>query len=132
MVPLILIAALFVYLLLGVVVLGRLSRNDPTLWPDPDLMGLRQLTLWPVLVVAWLRLRLPDPAGGAPLADAATVELVGRTGVAVSGLRPWGKIEIEGRRYQARGVHEFIEAGQQVQVVARESRGLVVRPAANL
>jgi membrane-bound serine protease (ClpP class) len=58
------------------------------------------------------------------VADVAA--LVGRTGVAATGLRPGGQVEVDGRRYEARVEIGAIERGRPVVVRAYSDFGLVV------
>jgi len=55
---------------------------------------------------------------------------VGRRGRAASELVPWGSVEIEGDSFEAVSEGEPIAAGTAVEVVAVQSRALVVRVAA--
>jgi membrane-bound serine protease (ClpP class) len=61
----------------------------------------------------------------APAADSLAT-LVGRTGVAVTGLFPSGQIEIEGRRYSAMLPLGSAAPGSSVRVTGRSDFGLVV------
>ena len=65
-------------------------------------------------------------AGGSVDASAEVAALVGRAGTAVTGLRPGGQIEIDGRRYEARVDVGAIERGQRVVVTAYSDFGLIV------
>lgn len=56
------------------------------------------------------------------------LHLVGRTGTAVTNLRPSGKIEIGGEQYDALADGSFIETGKPVKVIAIRSAYLVVSP----
>lgn len=64
----------------------------------------------------------------APAADALS-SLVGRTGVAVTGLFPSGQVEIEGRRYNAMLPLGSAAPGASVRVTGRGDFGLVVEKA---
>jgi membrane-bound serine protease (ClpP class) len=57
------------------------------------------------------------------------VELVGKTGIAVTDLRPTGCVEIENKTYEARVVIGIINRGEQVIVVEARSTQLIVRQA---
>ena len=53
-------------------------------------------------------------------------DLVGRTGKALTVLRPSGMVEIEGRRMDARTESEFIEKGARIKVIDIDGGQLVV------
>ncbi len=53
--------------------------------------------------------------------------LLNRTGIAVSMLRPSGKIEIDGEIYEARANSGFIDAGKEVVVMRSELGGVFVK-----
>ena len=55
-------------------------------------------------------------------------DLVGRTGEALTDLRPAGKIIIEGKRHEATSERAFIARGARVRVIGTEGPALVVRP----
>jgi membrane-bound serine protease (ClpP class) len=65
-------------------------------------------------------------AGGGVEFTADVAALVGRTGVAATGLRPGGQVEVDGRRYEARVEIGAIERGRPVVVRAYSDFGLVV------
>jgi len=65
-------------------------------------------------------------AGASPTAGVEVDELVGRTGVAVTGLFPSGQVEVGGRRYEARAAFGVIEHGATVVVMARSDFGVIV------
>ncbi len=54
-------------------------------------------------------------------------DLVGKSGMVVSDLRPFGKVEIEGEWYSALSSVSFIEKGTQVEVTGQEYNNLKVR-----
>lgn len=56
--------------------------------------------------------------------------MVGREGIAATVLRPGGKIEMDGRLYDAAAESGFIDAGSNVVVVASDTSSLIVRVAA--
>ncbi len=56
-------------------------------------------------------------------------ELVGKTGVALTILRPAGKIEIDGEQYDATAQIGYIEKGENIRIVAYENMQLIVRKA---
>lgn len=132
--PLLLIFGLAAYLIGGCLTLVLLSCRDPALGVDPtDTIGQLQLLFWPVSVGLWLFFRLPasqqHPAlpSADPVQEEAEVP-IGCTGTAVGELRPWGRVEIAGRRYEARAEQGFLSAGQLVTVVGRNGQGLRVLP----
>jgi membrane-bound serine protease (ClpP class) len=57
--------------------------------------------------------------------------LVGKTGIVVSELRPFGKVEIEGEWYSALSSVSFLEKGTQIEVTGQEYNNLKVRAKAN-
>lgn len=65
-------------------------------------------------------------AGSAPEQAVEIDELIGRSGVAVTGLFPSGQIEIAGRRYEARVEVGSVPPGTRVTVRQRTSFGLLV------
>lgn len=81
---------------------------------------------WDKLVVQSSIAGSAQAMGGAPVAGDEVAALVGREGVAVTGLRPSGQVEIDGRRYEARVEIGAIERGQPVVVRAYTDFGLVV------
>ena len=52
--------------------------------------------------------------------------LIGKTGTAITMLRPSGKIEVEGETYDATALSGFIEKGETIKVVKYETAQLVV------
>lgn len=61
--------------------------------------------------------------------DSSMKQLIGRTGRAYSVLRPSGRVEIEGKIYDARAEEGYIEQDEQVKVTAFWSGQLYVRQA---
>ena len=59
--------------------------------------------------------------------DTSLSQMVGRKAKAVTDLRPAGKIEINGERYDATSTGEFISAGTEVVVVKFEAASLYVK-----
>ncbi|MEM7434843.1 MAG: NfeD family protein [Myxococcota bacterium] len=55
-------------------------------------------------------------------------DLVGRSGEALTDLRPAGKVTIDGVRHEATSEREFIDRGARVRVIGKEGPMLVVRP----
>lgn len=65
-------------------------------------------------------------AGVAPEALAEQESLVGREGVAATGLFPSGQVEVDGRRYEARLEVGFVEPGTRIRVLRRTEFSLIV------
>jgi membrane-bound serine protease (ClpP class) len=65
-------------------------------------------------------------AGGAPEVAQDVDDLVGRKGVAVTGLYPSGQVDVNGRRYEARLMVGSAPAGSTVVVRSRSDFGVVV------
>ena len=63
---------------------------------------------------------------GYTVSDAETASLIGRTGIAVTLMRPSGKVEIDGDTYDALSSVSYVEKGTQVKVVGYENGTLVV------
>jgi membrane-bound serine protease (ClpP class) len=61
--------------------------------------------------------------------DGAYQSLAGKTGVAVSILRPVGKAEIEGRLYAVEAEDAFVEPGKTIQVIQVQGNRITVRSA---
>lgn len=59
--------------------------------------------------------------------DTSLAQMVGREAVAITDLRPAGKIEIDGQRLDATSTGEFITAGSKVVVVRFEAASLYVK-----
>jgi len=59
--------------------------------------------------------------------DASFMQLIGRTGVAFTNLRPAGKVQIEGDIYDATAETGFIEKGEKVKVAKYDMAQLFVR-----
>jgi len=53
---------------------------------------------------------------------------VGETGLAMTDLRPAGKVQIAGRPYDAKATTGWIDKGTTVRIVAQERFELVVEP----
>lgn len=75
----------------------------------------------------------PPPSGDEVLPDASLRQrlrgLVGRRGRTAGELMPWGAVEIDGESFEAVSEGGPIAAGTPVEVVAAQSRALVVRVA---
>jgi membrane-bound serine protease (ClpP class) len=79
--------------------------------------------------VLTLKTRITGTAGGPDEGEGQEDygELADKTGVAVTTLRPSGKVEIGGRLYIAEGEGVFIEQGTAVQVIRVQGNRIVVR-----
>ncbi len=102
--------ALLARFLPGIPVLGHLALEPPTPAPATGPAA--------------------EPGTGSASPGAATVgaELVGAVGVALTPLRPAGRIRIGEELYDVVTRGEFVEAGQSVQVVEIQGNHIVVRP----
>jgi membrane-bound serine protease (ClpP class) len=65
-------------------------------------------------------------SGVAPQSAVAIGSLVGRRGVAITGLFPTGEVEVDGRRYSAQVSLGFVDANSPVIVTGRTDFGLIV------
>jgi membrane-bound serine protease (ClpP class) len=135
--------------------LGSLVWSMADLWPGQPVTLSDELFLGPLrdvglgLLVAvvlalalarviprgWFLRRLAVGAGAAPVSPAhvapgtaapATSDLIGRAGVAATGLFPTGQVEIDGRRFEARLEVGSALAGTRVVVRGRHGFGLLV------
>ena len=69
----------------------------------------------------WQRFALKDKVEGQSM-DSPEVELkVGQKGVALSRLSPMGKVEIEGKIYEAKSVDAYVDQRSEVEVVGFEN-----------
>lgn len=101
--------------LIVAVVLGlALARFIPKSW------------IWDKLVVQSTIGGTAQLAGGGVEPTVALAALVGREGIAATGLRPGGQVEVDGRRYEARVTIGAIERGRPVIVRSYSDFGLVV------
>lgn len=85
------------------------------------------------VLMAWLRwfavkffhrsLTLSATVGGTPVSDVP----VGKLGIALTELRPLGRAEIAGKRYDVRCQDGLAAAGAQVEVISTEPGNLLVR-----
>lgn len=78
---------------------------------------------------AFKRLVLSDEqkAGSGYVSSVVNVNLINKVGVATTDLRPSGKVEIEGVRYDAVALDGYVEKGLVVYVVKHENYNLFVR-----
>jgi membrane-bound serine protease (ClpP class) len=94
--------------------------------------ALYAYTVWLPRTALGRKLMPPPPEAGVgdAFANLEAIEaLAGRTGRAVSILRPVGAVEFDGRRFDCQAESGFIEAGTTVRVVAVNGTRVVVRPA---
>ncbi len=100
------------------------------------------LVIFVAVIVAFLRhlpvsrrlsgllLRESQPAQAGYVSAPARTELIGKSGIAVSELRPVGVAEIGGERLDVTTEGDFLPSGTAVTVVRADPMRLVVRPAA--
>ena len=107
---------------------GEIARATTTLAAALVLLVLFTVSLSKVLPRSERLNRLvlvPDLSAASGYTSADTAEdLVGQTGLALTGLRPSGTAEIDGRRVDVVSEGPFVDAGASVEVV--RSRGAVV------
>ncbi len=101
-------------MLLAVVLAVLLARFIPKGW------------VWDKMVIQSTGGGAAQIAGGSSDGSDDARLLVGRSGVAVTGLRPAGQVEIGGRRYEARSAVGAIERDRPIVVRAYSDFGLVV------
>lgn len=100
-------------------------------------LALGILVFSTVIMLAWLRwfaVKFFQRAFTLSAAVDSTVSgpqttLIGQQGVAITELRPLGRAEIEGRRYEVRCQSGIASAGARVEVIAVEPGNLLVRTA---
>ncbi len=72
----------------------------------------------------WGQMVLESAVAGEPVA--ASLSLVGETGIAATALFPSGQVEVGGRRYEGRLPYGYADAGTPVRVTGRSEFGLTV------
>ncbi len=72
--------------------------------------------------------KAPDSTGDAMPQAEAYNELIGKTGVAETQLRPSGTVRIDGKRIMARAESDIIEDGTEVKVIRADSMNVIVKP----
>ncbi|MBL9214206.1 MAG: ATP-dependent Clp protease proteolytic subunit [Opitutaceae bacterium] len=82
--------------------------------------------VWDKMVVGTAIGGAAQVAGLAPEAAAALPGIIGRTGLAVTALRPSGHVEVDGQRYEATVEVGTVDRGETVVVRGRSDFGLVV------
>jgi len=90
---------------------------------------LPQGWIWDRMVVGTTIGGSAQVAGAGPDAAREIAALVGRSGVAVTALRPSGQVEVGGRRFEAKVEVGSIDVGEPVVVRGRTDFGLVVERA---
>lgn len=75
----------------------------------------------------WQRLALKDKVDGESTERPETTLSVGARGVAVSRLSPMGKVEIDGKVYEAKSTDVYIDQRSAVEVVGFENFTAIVR-----
>ena len=64
---------------------------------------------------------------GYTVADKSYEDMIGKRGVALTVLRPSGKVTIEGEMYDAVSFAQYIEKGEEIEVIRYENTNIVVR-----
>ena len=75
----------------------------------------------------WQRLALNNKVDGQSNASPKEVVAVGAKGVTISRLSPMGKVEIDGKLYEAKSGGEYIDQRTEVEVVGFENSNIIVR-----
>lgn len=75
----------------------------------------------------WQRLALNNKVDGQSNASPEEVVAVGAKGVTISRLSPMGKVEIDGKTYEAKSGGEYIDQRTEVEVVGFENSNIIVR-----
>ena len=75
----------------------------------------------------WQRLALNNKVDGQSNASPEEAVVVGAHGVAISRLSPMGKVEIDGKHYEAKSGGEYIDQRTEVEVVGFENSNIIVR-----
>lgn len=79
----------------------------------------------------WQRLSLKQNIDSVSVENPENEVKVGAIGVAVSRIAPMGKVEIEGRRYEAKSADVLIDQREQVEVIGFENTSIIVRKVNN-
>jgi membrane protein implicated in regulation of membrane protease activity len=121
-----------IYLLLGIVACSiAASTRDKFGRRDPALLAPLLDPLWPLILLwpLWLIVILvertippPAPSQEAPL----PTDPIGQTGIAVTELRPTGRIQIGSAHFDAKSDGRIIAAGARVRVLSRSMAELIV------
>lgn len=75
----------------------------------------------------WQRLALNNKVDSQSNASPEEVVAVGAKGVTISRLSPMGKVEIDGKTYEAKSGGEYIDQRTEVEVVGFENSNIIVR-----
>lgn len=75
----------------------------------------------------WQRLALNNKVDGQSNESPAEAVAVGAKGVTISRLSPMGKVEIDGKLYEAKSGGEYIDQRTGVEVVGFENSNIIVR-----
>lgn len=75
----------------------------------------------------WQRLALNNKVDGQSNASPEKAVVVGAKGVTISRLSPMGKVEIDGKQYEAKSGGEYIDQRTEVEVVGFENSNIIVR-----
>ena len=75
----------------------------------------------------WQRLALNNKVDGQSNASPEEAVAVGAKGVTISRLSPMGKVEIDGKTYEAKSGGEYIDQRTEVEVVGFENSNIIVR-----
>lgn len=75
----------------------------------------------------WRRLSLEQELDSSSMPDPAAELKVGDRGITLSRLAPMGKVEIEGRIYEAKSPDRFVDPRKEVEVVGFENFNVIVR-----
>lgn len=75
----------------------------------------------------WQRLALNNKVDGQSNASPEEAVVVGAKGVTISRLSPMGKVEIDGKQYEAKSGGEYIDQRTEVEVVGFENSNIIVR-----
>ena len=75
----------------------------------------------------WQRLALNNKVDGQSNASPEEAVVVGAKGVTISRLSPMGKVEIDGKHYEAKSGGEYIDQRTEVEVVGFENSNIIVR-----
>lgn len=128
---------------LALFMMGRMTADQPGVldWVVGLGVGMVVLALVGIGVIRHLpvsrRFEGILHTGGQSSADGfvsatARLDLIGKSGIALSELRPSGMAEIDGERVDVASEGDFVRAGTPVTVVRAEGMRVVVRPAPQL
>ena len=111
------------------------------IWYTFDALGVTA-GVWTIVVVAilsllslifslraktWQRLTLKQEIDSVSMPKPETEVTVGAVGVSISRLSPMGKVEVNGKTFEAKSVDVFIDQRSKVEVVGFDNFTLVVR-----